>query len=250
MQATLSRLLAMALCVLMTTESLAAESQFDNYEIRVVRPRFFSKRGRLELTAGMTAIMNNTFVYSLLATGLVTYHFSEALGLEVQGAYGGSIDRVDKETLDARFGIKTIILRTETLVNGRLVWTPSYGKFHLTSAKIAYFDTHLSLGAGMTGVRYTYDHCQTAADVPPEAADKVGEKPAPALKQYPTVIVGAGQRYFLSQRSSFRIGFELQRFNADRGDSACATVKTPSNAASATFGQNNLMLMTAWSLYL
>ena len=61
----------------------------------------------------------------------MTYHFSEALGLEVAGSYGISIDKNDKTLLKEEFDINTIILRTEYIVSGALLWTPVYGKFKL-----------------------------------------------------------------------------------------------------------------------
>src|SRR5690606_22637747 len=68
-----------------------AQDSFNNYEIRVIRPKFMKKRGRIEMAGEMTLVMNQSFIYSLLATGLLDYHFSESLAIELGGSYGFSI---------------------------------------------------------------------------------------------------------------------------------------------------------------
>lgn len=236
MRATLLRRLAAVLCVLvtLTTREAAAEPQFSGYEIRVIRPRYFIKAGHVEAALGAGAIVNQTFVYSFLATGLLTYHMTETLGLEAQLGYGTSIDRADKKTLQQKYAINTILLRPETMTNARLVWTPSYGKFHLSSSRIVYFDTHVTLGAGMTGIRYLYEHCEGSV--------------APKVAQYPTGVLGIGQRYFLDANSSLRLGFELQRFIAKRGDAACG--ETTAEPVEGTVSVDDLFLFAAWSVYL
>jgi outer membrane beta-barrel protein len=226
---------ALAFCLLVPPTAVQADPQFENYEIRVIRPRYFVKSGRAELSAGLGAIMNQTFIYAAVATGLLTWHFTEQLGVEAQAGYALDIDRDDKIALDDSFHIKTILLRPETLANARLVWTPSYGKFNLTASDIVYFDTHVTVGAGYTGIRYVYDHCE-----PPDPM------PASHTVQYPTVVLGLGQSYFLSKSSSLRIGLELQRFRYDTADGACAPDEAPSAAAT----NDDVLLFSAWSYYL
>jgi outer membrane beta-barrel protein len=163
----------------------------------------------------------------------------------VQGAYGKSFDRQDKATLADDFAIHTVIRRPESTANARAVWTPSYGKFHLASARIVYFDTHVTLGAGQTGVRYLYEHCQDPADAPEAARSRVPAPPKARSYQYPTAVLGAGQRYFLDQRSSLRVGVELQRYWADRAHGECEP-----GGESERVAQDNLLLLVAWSYYL
>lgn len=246
MRATLSRALAAVLACAFALPDASAEPRFDGYEIRVIRPRNFIKSGHLELTGGAGAIVNQSFIYTFLATGLLTYHFTESLAIEAQGAYGISADRQDKTHLDNTFGIKTILLRPETLANGRLVFTPSYGKFHLASQKIVYFDTHVTIGAGMTGVRYDYAYCDDPAKAPLEARDRIPTPPSPKSFQYPTGVIGIGQRYFIGEEASFRLGFEYQRYQAKKADAACA----PEQAQEGDAGHDNLFLFMAWSYYL
>jgi outer membrane beta-barrel protein len=246
MQATPLRVLGASLCLAAAAPLPArAEPRFEGYDIRVIRPRYFVKEGHVELAAGLASVMNQTFVYSLLATGLLTWQATETLGLELQGAYGKSFDRQDKTTLADDFAIHTIVLRPESMANARVVWTPSYGKFNLGAARVVYFDTHVTLGAGTTGVRYLYEHCEDPADVPEAARSRVTAPPAPRTFNYPTAVLGAGQRYFLDQHSSLRIGLELQRYWADSADGECSP-----GADSVKVPQDDLLLLVAWSYYL
>jgi outer membrane beta-barrel protein len=227
------RLLA-ALTACALAAPVVAEPRFDNYEIRVIRPRFATKTGHLELAAGLATIVNQTFIYTVLATGLLSYHFSEILAVEAEAGYGWAIDRDDKRILNDDFGIKTILLRPQWIGNARLVWTPSYGKFNVSASRIVYFDTDLTLGAGETGMRYTYDYCDD------------GTAPPAATRAYPTLVGGLSQRYFLDTRSSLRIGIEDQRVLVNTADAAC----DPATAVSGTASHDDLLLYVAWSYYL
>jgi hypothetical protein len=122
------------------------QEDWEKYEIRVIRPRYFAKRNRMELGAEFSAVMNQTFIYTYMVTGLATYHFSEYIGLELSGTYGFSIDKDDKKTLDDQYQIKTQIIRTQYALGGTLLWTPIYGKFQMPSGRVVYFDTYLSAG--------------------------------------------------------------------------------------------------------
>ena len=101
----------------------SAAEQFEKYEIRVIRPKYFAKTGRMETGAQLSVVMNQSFIYTYLATGLLDYHFSETLALEGALAYGFSIDKDDKRTLDSNFKIKTQILRTQYFMEGGLLYT-------------------------------------------------------------------------------------------------------------------------------
>lgn len=230
----LSRALAACAVVafaLNSASSATAEPRFSNYEIRVIRPRYVTKTGHLEIAGGLATIVNQTFVYTVLATGLLTWHFSEVMAAEVEGGYGKSIDRDDKRRLNDDFNIKTVVLRPESLGNARVVWTPSYGKFHLTASRIVYFDTSVAAGFGTTGVRYQYDHCDGAR--------------AAMVKQDQTVVLGLGQRYFVDQHSSIRVGLDFQRVLTDQADASCQQ-DAPHEANSI----NNLLFYMGWSYYL
>ena len=193
----------------------ADQQRFDKFEIRVIRQKFFSKKKRLELGAQGLVIMNQTFVYTYMASGLLAFHFTEEFGLEANGAYGFSSDKQDKKTLNSTYKIKTVVLRTEYQFEGALLWTPVYGKYQLASGRLIYFDTFLAAGAGMTGVRYKYDHCPTWDELSPDAQAVQSDwkdPPAPAIKTYPSWMLGLGQRFFLDRNSSIKWDIRYRGF--------------------------------------
>lgn len=87
------------LSTLALTESAVAQERFKNVEIRVIRPKFFNKRKRFELGVHGSLIMNETFIYTLLASGMATYHFTETLAISATASIGYSIDKDDKSLL-------------------------------------------------------------------------------------------------------------------------------------------------------
>lgn len=193
---------------------------FDGYEIRVIRPKFMSKRGRTELGGQGTLIMNQSFIYTLMLSGMVDYHFSEMFAFELGAAYGFSIDKEDKRILeDSPYDIKTQILRTQYIANGGLIWTPVYGKTQLPGGDLVYFDSFLTFQAGMTGINYTYEQCIVPDD--PEKAKDQPPKPAPATKGYPSAILGFGQKYFISQNTGVRWDVRDNLFQYEKADGTC-----------------------------
>jgi outer membrane beta-barrel protein len=189
------------------------KDRFDKYEIRVIRPRYFIKRQKFELGATGTMVTNQTFIYTYMLSGLLTYHFTETLGFELGGTYGFSVDKDDKRILESEnFGIKTQILRTEYILGGSLLWTPIYGKYQLAGGRVIYFDTYLLGGVGQTGIDYLYDHC-----VDPTA----GEAPARTTMSYPTLILGAGQRYFVNKDTGLNWSIRNHKLWYNSKDGAC-----------------------------
>lgn len=191
---------------------------FNAYEIRVIRPKYMAKRGRVELGGQGVLIMNQSFIYTLMMSGMLDYHFSEMFAFEAGGAYGFSIDKDDKRILDDEFDIKTQILRTQYIGSGGLLWTPIYGKTQLTSGRVVYFDSFLTFQGGMTGINYTYEQCIK----PPAAkAQELPEPPPSVTKSYPTGVIGFGQKYFLSQNSGLRWDVRDYIFSYEKGDGTC-----------------------------
>lgn len=191
------------------------KGQFSGYDVRVIRPRFFTKARRAEFGGQMSVVMNQTFIYTYLMTGILNYHFTESLGIELDGSYGFSLDKEDKTLLKSSFNISTQIQRTQYQFLGGLVWTPLYGKYQLASGKLIYFDTFLIGGGGMTGVDYQYDHCSASAtgqSVPPPAAN---------TKSYFGGIIGIGQRFFIDKNLSLRFEVRDNIFSVDERDGSC-----------------------------
>ena len=225
-------------------DQATAESKFSNYEIRVIRPRFFSKVEKIETGVGLMTLTNQSFVYSLLGYANLNWHFSESFAIELHAAYGNSFDKKDKSLLDDSFRISTSLLRTETLTNAKLLFTPAYGKMNLPDGEMLYFDTYLSLGVGQTGVRYTYDHCEIPENYPENVRSRIPARPRERLLQYPTASLGLAQRLFLSKDSSAKVGVDIQGFSYNQADGSCTSGAPPSNKF-----HENVFLFTGWSKY-
>ncbi len=234
------RMPVLALAGLVVAPVGSSEEQFDKYEIRVIRPKYFSKTGRLETGAQMSVVMNQSFIYTYLATGILDYHFSESLALEGSAAYGFSIDKDDKKALDSGFKIKTQILRTQYFMEGALLYTPVYGKYQLSSGRVIYLDTFFSAGAGLTGVNYLYDHCPKVADGNPT------DPPAANTKSYPTFAFGAGQRIFMDKKTSLRWDVKAHMFSYNTRDGGC----DPETAESKSQVQTNITMQLGAGYFL
>jgi len=239
--------LSLSLCLALIGEALvtapvvyAKDDRFENVEIRVIRPRYFNKRGRFELGAELATIMNETFIYTYLATGAMTYHFSESIALELSGAFGFSIDKEDKRLLFEEFEIKTKIFRTLYLMDAALQWTPIYGKWQLPSGRLVYFDTYLTAGAGLTGIDWKYsDFC-----VAPDLAKNPDAEllPADTVKAYPAFMLGIGQRYFINKATSLRFNIRNHSMFYDKLDAECAPASVEANGGGGKGVHNTITL--------
>lgn len=224
----------------------SAQERFKNVEIRVIRPKFFNKMKRFELGAQFSGVMNETFIYTFLASGLATYHINEVLGIEGGVGYGVSIDKEDKRILFDEFKIKTKIFITEYLYWGSLLWTPVYGKWQLPGGRLVYFDTFLSAGFGQTGISWRYNDFCEAPD-----SDKIDDGtaspiPADATIAYPTLLLGLGQRYFLDKKTAIRWDIRGHTLFYSEADSAC----DPQDAPEGSGTHQNITLSMGYSKFL
>ncbi|HET9239275.1 MAG TPA: outer membrane beta-barrel domain-containing protein [Oligoflexus sp.] len=228
----------------------ADESErFKDVEIRVIRPRYFTKAGRLEIGAALNTIMNESFIYTFLGTGLLTYHFNETLAIEGTFAYGLSIDREDKRILFDEFDIKTQIFRTSFMSEVAVQYTPIYGKWQLPSGKLVYFDTYLQAGVGTTGVEWRYnDFCEP----PDKKLDPTAEDiPKNTTKSYPTFMAGVGQRYFVSRKMAYKWDLRANRFNYTILDGECSPIKAKTQQGlTGTAPHDTITLLIGVSYYL
>jgi len=228
-------------CVLYASEKNGLEDElFEEYEIRVIRPRYFIKSSRLELGGQMAVVMNQTFIYTYLMTGILTYHFNELFAFEGSGAFGFSLDKEDKRILDSEFDINTQIIREKYNLTGGLVWTPIYGKYQLSSGRLIYFDTFVSGGFGTFGVEHRFDHCQ---DINSTAITDI---PSNKTVSYPGFYVGIGQRFFLDKHISVRWDVRDKIFNYSTKDTAC----DPNTTDAETKSHQNVTMQLGASYFL
>ena len=231
----LASFFAKASCVL----AQEADEAFSEVEVRVIRPRYFSKQGRFELGLQGSVLSNQTFIYTYLMAGMLSYHLSEQWGLELSAALGFSKDKDEKTVLDRDFSIKTQIVRTRTMYEANVLWTPIYGKYQLANGRLIYFDSFLSAGGGFNGIDYRFDHCRSSDT---DATDAI---PANKLVQYPTASVGIGQRFFLSTDSSLKWDLRNHLLFIKAQDGAC----TPQGTAAATSLHQNISMQFGYTLF-
>jgi outer membrane beta-barrel protein len=197
----------------------AAGQKFEDYDIRVIRPKYFQKKGRFELGARTAAIVNETFVYTFMGSGLLTYHLNEYFALEGAGSYGFSVDREEKETLFNQFDIRTRIFRTSYSLSASIQMTPIYGKWQLPSGNLIYFDSYFTVGGGLTGLYWDYkDFCVATKDV---GSDVAGDIPANMTGSYPMLAAGFGQRYFLNRKLSIKWDIQNHSVIYNAQDAGC-----------------------------
>lgn len=219
--------------------------RFKNVEIRVIRPRYFTKRKHLELGAQFSGVMNEAFIYTFMATGLLAYHFTETFAFELAASFGFNLDKEDKRILFDEFEIKTKIFRTLYSIEGDVQWTPVYGKWQLPSGRLIYFDTYLSFGGGLTGVDWKYKDFCTPPDRAknPDAPDIKSD----AVKSYPTFLMGLGQRYFINKETAVRWDIRNHSLMYNKFDVDCSA--DPSAAESGSGIHNNITLQVGASKF-
>ncbi len=191
---------------------LHAEENFEEFEVRVIRPRFFSKKYRFELGVQTGVISNQSFIYTLLAGGNLTFHFSETFSLNLIYDYGVTENKADKDTLsNSDYRISTQLQRNKGAKTVAMDWAPLYGKYQLSSGKMIYFDSFISLGGGLSDVEYKYDYCLSGT--------RDGEKSK--VVSYPSGMLGVGQRFFFSENQGFKYVLSTYLFNANSADGQC-----------------------------
>ena len=205
----------------------------ESIEIQVIRPRFFSKKNRLEAGLSSVFIANQTFVYTYMLSAVVDYHLNEYVGFEFSYGYGTTSSKQEKTILANDFGIKTQIDRVQSLALAGVTLTPIYGKYQLAGGRLLYFDTFFSFGGGETGVNYLYDNCSGNLS------------PSSRVVWYPTIFAGVGQRYFVGENGSIRYDIRTHFFNKNTADASC----TPSTASSSSESTQIVTLQIGYSYY-
>ena len=211
------------LCVILPPPSVAAPSdRFKSFEIRIIRPKYFTKSSKFEIGVQFGAIVNQPFIYTFQGNGNITYHINEAIAVEVLSSYGISLDRREKNILEDNFAIQTVIHRTHHILGGALLWTPFYGKFRTSSSRLVYFDFFLLGGISATGIEYKREDCANSDDLSNNTVKS-------RVVNYPTGSAGGGQKIFLSKKVALRWDISYMIFRADDADNLCgaASRKAP-----------------------
>ena len=184
-----------------------------DYEINVIRPRYFVKKSKAELGVDLAVVLNQTFTYTYLLSGVLVYHFTNSIGVGIDASYGLTVNKADRKLLSDQFNIEIDIFEVEYLAGLAALWTPVYGKYQLASGRLIYFDTYASAGIGLMGIE---------TDIEIEKGEKVDSK------QYScyAFTIGVGQRFYLSKKTSLRWQIKNHIISYDGGNQVCAPVPT------------------------
>jgi len=117
---------------------------------RGVQERLFQKSLRHELSV-MGGIYSADLLSSwALVQGAYTFHFSEAVGLELAFGWTRTRSELVRIIENSR---SLVLLRVENPVytyNGHLLWSLAYGKLRWFGGTISRFDFYLAVGGGVT----------------------------------------------------------------------------------------------------
>lgn len=202
-----SSLIASVIAVLIPSQTLAQDSsRFDDFEIRVIRPKYFTKRSKFELGLQLGAIVNDPFLYTFQAHGNLTYHFNEGLGLELSGSYGITTDRSEKRVLTDNFNIRPSLYRPQHFGGAALIWTPLYGKFQVLNTRLVYFEFFGLGGLGATGIFFNWSDCPESDRKAWAKKPENNKQPSPtsSSSNFVSFHAGGGQKIFLNKKISLR----------------------------------------------
>lgn len=219
--------------------------RFKTVEVRVIRPRYFNKRKRIELGAQFNGVMNEAFIYTFLASGLAAYHFTETFAVEAYASLGYNFEKEDKRILFDEFKIKTKIFQTFYALGADIQWTPIYGKWQFGSGRLIYFDTYATFGAGMTGINWAYKKFCTEPDLAKNA--NAAPLKSDQVKSYPTIVAGVGQRYFVSKDTAFRWDIRNHALMYEKADAECSSDPTVGESGGGV--HNNITLQLGASKF-
>lgn len=191
------------------------DKKYDKYGIRIIKPKFFLKEGKIEFSATAKTLINETFLYTFGSGVTGTYFFSETIGLGLNGEFNLHMDKEEKRVLNDQHNLKTLAIRNNFNIKAQLEWDPYYGKWHFNDKNIVYFDTYFTLNAGVSGVSWQYkDFCQYNG-----ISD--GSLKSDQTISYPGYGVGIGQRYYLSKRSAAKWQMDVNQIRFDSSDASC-----------------------------
>ena len=195
-------------CFFLLVTSFSLEGKERDYEINVVRPRFFVKKNRAEVAVDLPVVMNQTFTYSAMLSGSFAYHLTEYLALGVDTAYGLTFAKVDARLLEQEFDINIKTQQTNYFAILLAQWSPVYGKYQLSSGKLIYFDTFFLAGAGMSGVEF-------------KGHGEKKDKSTIRKSMCGTMSFGVGQRFYLNKNLSLRWQLKNHVTHLDTVDDSC-----------------------------
>jgi outer membrane beta-barrel protein len=160
-------------------------AQGDESQLGVVQNRAYSKAKKFELGLGVGKTFNDPFLNLLQYEGSFGYNFNEYWALSARYMHynvsgSGALDKLEDS------GKKANTVEPEYYAGLEGTGSFLYGKLSLLGKSIIYYDMHFSAGAGAT---------KTEND---SAA--------------PTVSLGIGQRFYITQSTSLRMDYRAMTY--------------------------------------
>lgn len=171
-----------------------ADAQFKDVEIRVIRPKYFQKSMRLEVGAGVGAVMNGSYTYTYLPSVRIGFHTTEWLEIFGEGSLGLTINKSDCIELGSKFSIEPVVREIQTIAEGGVTLTPIYGKYQVSSGDVIYFDWFLVAGGGMASMKKREQGCK------PKLPDEPLKEALPYVST--EFNFGTGQRFFINKNTA------------------------------------------------
>ena len=171
-------------------------------ELDSIRDRLFERDGRFGAGVYVGLLSSEPFFHYFPVGARLTYHFSNALGVEIGGAYMGAdllyrhteLTRVVLDEYDDGTGNSTFDPATDTedrflwRTNATVVWSPLYGKVAALQKKMIHFDLNFAAGLGVVGVERP-DSQRNGAD----------------SAVAPEFVIGAGTHFYLGESVVLRM---------------------------------------------
>ena len=191
-----------------------------NSDIRIVQKQIYQKAGRLECGAFVGWMPFDTFTTTPVAGLQGRMHLSESFAAELSVTGGYSLKNANFKLLEGpAYGITPDAYRFMTSVVADAQWSPIYGKMNWRGKKIVHYDTYGLAGAGLSVEQSML--------------------PDQSMAFPPTVAVGAGMRFFLSQKSALRVQIR---------DDVLFEKRTKTEDSQAMFIKQNVALTVGYSM--
>jgi len=126
--------------------------------VRPVSGQLFKQGGRFELSPGIAFSVQDAFFKKYVLGGLMTYHFSETLGLALRGGYALSAISGSTQICERGGCVKPSRTRLEkanaygnirVMGDLELQWAPIYGKISLSAEAFLPFKFYGLIGPGI-----------------------------------------------------------------------------------------------------
>jgi len=197
--------------ILVSLSALASEKDVYDFkwldadkEVYVLQNRKFVKDNRFFLSFGLSKDISETFINTFSGKLSAGYFFTETLGLEVTGSFGGGSTTEEAEAI-LQQGTVAFFRQINTSFALKALWTPFYTKIN-TFNKIIYADWVFSLGPAVVN---TEDNRNAFTVQDALSAELISESSV-------GINWSAGIRFYLTKSLSARADIFGYHYAADR----------------------------------